>query len=298
MRKLLRLGLTGLGLLIAAVVVLGVVAEVNLARHADRRYAIAGATLPDSAETEAVEHGRHLALTRGCVDCHGADLAGKVFLDAPPGRFDASNLTGGGRGARYDLALFERAVRHGVGPEGQPLRFMPSSDYAGLSDADVVALYAFVHGLPPVTRELPPTQVRPLGAVLFLFGQFPLFAAEQIDHARRAPAAAPPAAVDAVYGRYVAQTCTGCHGAGLSGGHVPGTPPDFKDAANLTPHETGLKGWTEADFLRALDEGKRPDGGAIDKFMPWETFGKLDAVEKKALWAYLQTVPAKPRGDR
>jgi mono/diheme cytochrome c family protein len=296
MRKVLRGLAWVIGGLVAVVGVVYLVAQVNLARHADRHYEVAALAPPESGD---LERGRHLAVTRGCTECHGADLGGAVAVDAGPvGRFVGPNLTAGGRGARYDAATFERALRHGVSAEGKPLLFMPSTDYAGLSDGDVAALYAYVHAQPSVARENAPSTVGPLGAVLFLFGKIPLYPAELIDHERLAPSAAPPAAVDATYGRYVAQTCTGCHGEGFSGGHVPGTPPDFKDAANLTPHETGLKNWTEADFLRAIDEGKRPDGSAIDKFMPWETFAKLDEVEKKALWAYLQTVPPKPRGNR
>ena len=30
--------------------------------------------------------------------------------------------------------------------------------------------------------------------------------------------------------------------------------------ANLTPHETGIKGWSHADFVRAMREVKWPDG--------------------------------------
>jgi mono/diheme cytochrome c family protein len=36
------------------------------------------------------------------------------------------------------------------------------------------------------------------------------------------------------YGRYLAAGCVGCHGAGYSGGKIPGTPPDFLPTANLT----------------------------------------------------------------
>ena len=37
--------------------------------------------------------------------------------------------------------------------------------------------------------------------------------------------------------------------------------------ANLTPDETGLKAWSEADFIRALREGRRPDGSSISEYM-------------------------------
>ena len=67
--------------------------------------------------------------------------------------------------------------------------------------------------------------------------------------------------------------------------------------ANLTPHETGLKGWTEADFIRALREGKRKDGTDILPAMPWKAYGQMKDVEIKALWAYLQTVPPAAKGN-
>jgi hypothetical protein len=68
--------------------------------------------------------------------------------------------------------------------------------------------------------------------------------------------------------------------------------------ANITPHETGLQGWTEADFLRALRQGKRKDGTDIKPQMPWSVYGQMNDVELKALWAYLQTVPPVPKGNR
>jgi hypothetical protein len=32
--------------------------------------------------------------------------------------------------------------------------------------------------------------------------------------------------------------------------------------------------------------------------MPFESFSKLNDTEKRALWAYLQSLPAKPFGER
>jgi mono/diheme cytochrome c family protein len=137
-----------------------------------------------------------------------------------------------------------------------------------------------------------------LPRVLFALGRMPLLPALTLDHAQVGPAQAPAAAVDAEYGRYVAQTCIGCHGPGLSGGRVPGTPPQFPPARNITPDATGIGGWSEADFVRAMREGKRPDGAPIDPFMPWKSFAAMTDVEMAALWAYLQSVPARPAGNR
>lgn len=32
--------------------------------------------------------------------------------------------------------------------------------------------------------------------------------------------------------------CTGCHGAHFGGGAIPGAPPDWPAARNITPHPT------------------------------------------------------------
>src|SRR5512135_649080 len=82
--------------------------------------------IPSGAE--ALARGKHIAVTRGCTDCHGPDLGGRVLVDAfPIGRLAAPNLTRGkgGVGARLDAASIERAVRHGVGEGGRLLLYMP-----------------------------------------------------------------------------------------------------------------------------------------------------------------------------
>jgi cytochrome c553 len=127
-------------------------------------------------------------------------------------------------------------------------------------------------------------------------GQVKLYPAEEIDHARPHPARV-AVAPTAAYGAYLATMCTGCHGAQLSGGRIPGAPPDWKPAANITP--AGVGRYTEADFVRALREGVRPDGSHIDPSMPVERITRhMTDVELAAVWAYLRTVPARPYGGR
>ena len=246
-----------------------------------------------------VERGRHLATSRGCSDCHGADLGGRVMIDAQPmGRLVATNLTPGGIGRHYDARTFEHAIRHAVAFDGTPLVVMPAQDFIGLSDEDVAALIAYLQSLPAVRSKLPETALGALPRVLFTLGKMPLLPALTLDHAQVGPAQAPAEAATPEFGQYVAQTCIGCHGAGLSGGRVPGTPPSFPAARNITPDATGLAGWSEADFVRAMREGKRPDGAAIDEFMPWKSFAQMTDTELAALWVYLQTVPPKAVGNR
>jgi cytochrome c553 len=249
----------------------------------------------------AVARGEYLvrAIAK-CGDCHGADLGGQVVVDdAALGRFFAPNLTMGrdGVAAVASDAAIVNAFRHGVARDGRKLMFMPARDYSVMADEDAAAIVAYIRSVPPVDRASETSRVGPLGRALYLAGQLPLFEAELFPHddiVRRTP----PAGVTPEYGRYLANIggCTGCHGPTLSGGKIPGTPPEFKPAANLTP--AGLGHYTEADFFRALREGTRPDGSTIDPFMPVSATKLMTDDDTRAIWQYLQTVPAKAYGGR
>jgi mono/diheme cytochrome c family protein len=301
MKKIVRysgyaaLGLLGV-LLLAAGTIFGLT-EYRL----NRSYALAAGALTVPADAETIAMGRHIAITRGCVDCHGENLAGATIIDDPlAGRISGTNLTrgAGGVAARYTDATWAKAIRHGLSPEGKPLLFMPSHEFYPLSDEDVTALIAYIKSVDPVDQTPPRQRVGPLARVLFLAGQMPLVPAELIDHAAPRPAA-PAAAATAEYGAYLATGCIGCHGDGYSGGRIPGTPPSFPVVANITPDvETGLGRWTEEDFFRAMREGKRPDGSDLDPFMPVQNTRVMTDDEIRAIWLYLQTLPAKPQGNR
>jgi mono/diheme cytochrome c family protein len=101
------------------------------------------------------------------------------------------------------------------------------------------------------------------------------------------------------YGQYLAATsgCISCHGPGLSGGSIPGTPPDWPPASNITP-SGWISSWSEADFFRALREGKRPGGAPISAVMPWRNSAQMTDDELRALLVYLRSAPAKPYGGR
>lgn len=295
MRRLFRrVGYT-LAIVVAALALLLGAAWAKSERALSRIHALPDVALPVTGSAAQVERGRHLAATRGCTDCHAADLGGAVTLDAPAiGRIASSNLTSAGVLRDYDDAALERAIRHGVRADGRALILMPSIDYAGLSDADTAALVAYLRSLPPVERTLPRSAMGPLWRVLYLFGQLPILHVERIAH-DRAPVQAPIAAVTPEYGHYVAQVCIGCHGGDFAGGPVPGAPPGFPAAANLTFDASGLAGWSEDAFLRAMREGVRPDGSTIDPFMPWKAFARMDEVELRALYAYLRSLPPRPK---
>ncbi|NIR49536.1 cytochrome c [candidate division KSB1 bacterium] len=67
-------------------------------------------------------------------------------------------------------------------------------------------------------------------------------------------------------------------------------------ATNLTPDKaTGLGEWTEEAFVQAMRTGKhqgQPNGRYILPPMPYYAYKHLTDNEVKAIWAYLQTLPA------
>jgi len=298
MKKVLKwIGVILAGLVGLAAVAATLVFIVSNSRM-NKSYAIPEETVAVTAGEEAIARGAHIAVIRGCTDCHGRNLAGNPVIEDPAiGNIYASNLTAGqgGVGGAYSDADWVRAIRHGVGPDGKPLLFMPSQEFYYLSDEDLGALIAYLKSVPPVDNEPPQDRVGPLGRVLFLAGQFPLIPAELIDHDGPRPQVPPPG-VTVEYGRYLAVGCIGCHGPDYAGGPIPGGSPDWPPAANLTPAGQ-LAGWTEAGFIAAMRTGVKPGGERFNEAMPYEAVGAMTDEELKALWLFLQSLPPVEAGQ-
>ena len=79
---------------------------------------------------------------------------------------------------------------------------------------------------------------------------------------------------------------------GLSGGGVFDEKPFKAYAANITPDpETGVGKWTEAQLMRAIREGIRPDGSLIGPPMPIHMYRGISDDDARALVAYLRAQP-------
>lgn len=291
-----RLGIV-LGVVFIPILIGASIVYLESGRQISRTYSVTPASLVIASDSASLARGRHLVTVRlGCTNCHTVDLGGQVVIDAMPfGRFVAANITPAGVVQAYTDADWVRAIRNGVRPNGKPLLFMPSHIFANLGAEDLAAVIAYVKTVPPVTRDHPPSAVGPIGRMLLVTGKAPLIPAKLID--QRAPLPmAPPAGVTTEYGHYLATTggCTECHGRGLSGGKFAGGPDD-PPAQNLTP--AGIGQWSQADFIRAMREGQRPDGTAIKPFMPWQTMGKMTDDELRAIYLYLKSVPPKAYGQ-
>ena len=102
------------------------------------------------------------------------------------------------------------------------------------------------------------------------------------------------------HGQYVANMCMGCHGEHYSGGKIPGAPPDWPPASNLTPGEGSvLPRYPDADaFIAMMRSGKRPDGSAVSKVMPFTSLANFNDTDLKAVHAFLKTLPPRKAGER
>jgi mono/diheme cytochrome c family protein len=255
--------------------------------------------VPFTRDPAALRLGKYLFESRGCGECHGMDGRGIVIIDAPNGLYVKSpNITTGASVvAGYTEADWVRAIRHGVSPQGRALLIMPGEDFNRLNDADFAAIVAYTRGLPAVTGEGAVIRMPALMKALYGAGVI-RDGAEKIDH-RKPPTVPVAVAVSLEHGAYMTQMCVGCHGAALSGGAIPGSPPDWPPAANLTPGEGSVmpRYDSAAKFVAMMRTGKRPDGSEVSKVMPFASLRYIDDVDLNAMYAYLMTIPAKKAGN-
>lgn len=268
-----------------------------------------------------VQRGEYLANSAlGCIACHS--LPDRTLFSAPPkagttpgaggqcwdgslgfpGRLCAPNLTADdetGLGLYTDGELM-RAIREGVDRHGRGLfPLMPYRDYASLSDEDTRALVAYLRTLPAVKNAVPAKELD------FPVGLFIRLAPRPLE----GPVAEPDRSNVVEYGRYVGRVCVRCHspvdgrgrivaGQELSGGQEfktrSGGVVSSVFSPNLTPHPTGLGGWTEEVFVARFRAVKEPASVDPSKntVMPWFAFSGMSDEDLHALWAWLRTAPA------
>lgn len=259
---------------------------------------------------EGVARGRML-FANTCQNCHAPDGAARAtgthMEDVPSflGTFHSANITRHPTAGIGDMSDAElgRMVRYGVGRRSRPT-IMPTY---GFGDADLAALLGYLRSGDPLFE--PDPTVRPLSELTFV-GTLIMGSIYSVPARPPQGLAQPPRRPDAAYGAYLAREvldCVGCHSPGFDpskaddpevaftgGFEFTGASGQPVHSVNLTPHATGLGGWTLADFDRVLREGLRRDGTSVRYPMP--SFRTLGDVEVAALFTYLQTLPAQ-RGE-
>ena len=91
--------------------------------------------------------------------------------------------------------------------------------------------------------------------------------------------------------------CVACHtaagGKDYAGNYALNTPIGVIFTPNLTPDkETGLGNWSYDDFEKAFRHGVSKTDGYLYPAFPFGWYTKVSDDDTKAIWAYLQSLPA------
>ncbi len=99
--------------------------------------------------------------------------------------------------------------------------------------------------------------------------------------------------------------CLACHTAEakgsteFAGGYVLKTPFGTFYGPNITPDpKAGIGKWSEADFIRAMRHGERPDGANYYPAFPYPSYTKITDHDLRDLFAYLRTLPPSAQESR
>jgi mono/diheme cytochrome c family protein len=258
------------------------------------------------AKASLIERGQYLAEAADCAACHtprgGAAYAGGLPFRFPFGTLYAPNITPDrqtGIGNWTD-ADFLRAVHRGIGADGTRLYpAFPYAAYTYMTDADALAIRAYLFSLPPVR------QATPANTLAFPFNQRWLMAFWSMffnpDERYRPNTAQSPQWNRGAYLAEAMGHCGDCH-----------TPRNlmqaldnrqkFKGAVaagwkayNITPDkQTGVGDWRDQTLAGFIHSGhvdgygtaSGPMGEAIDN-----SLSHLVPEDINALVAYLRTIP-------
>ena len=259
------------------------------------------------ANADQVARGEYLARAADCEVCHsapgGAPYAGGLAFPLPFGTLYSTNITADkdtGIGA-YSDADFLNAVQRGIRRDGKRLYpAMPYASYTYMTDADVLAIKAYLLSRPAVHAA---NRADTLG---FPFNQrwSMIFWSWAFNaNSRFAPNTAQSAQWNR--GAYLAEAlahCGECHtprnlGFALNNRHkFAGALAAGWQAFNITPDRgTGIGAWSDDELAaylatgHALNRGTAagPMGEAVD-----QSFSRLSPGDIAALVSYLRSVPA------
>jgi mono/diheme cytochrome c family protein len=259
------------------------------------------------ANADPVKRGEYLARAADCLVCHtapgGAQYAGGLAFPLPFGTLYSTNITPDkdtGIGD-YSDQDFLNAVQRGIRRDGARLYpAMPYASYTYMTDADALAIKAYLFSLPAVHADNPAnTLTFPYNQRWSMMFWSLLFNADT----RFAPNTAQSAAWNR--GAYVAEALAHCGEC-----HTPRNPAFALDnrkkfagavaagwkAFNITSDkDTGIGAWSDDEVFAYLANGHAqgrgtaagPMGEAVD-----ESFSQLAPDDIHALVGYVRSVPA------
>lgn len=258
-----------------------------------------------------VERGR--GLMEGIVACGNCHMArgpqgqllpdkglsgGTVIIDEPVMHAVAPNITpdkATGIG-NWTAAQLRKAIREGIRPDGSLIGPpMPIEFYRGMSDADLDAIVAYLRAQAPVANQVEKSTYKiPL----------PPNYGPPVKHVK-----APPSSNKVSYGEYLVRIghCMDCHTPRAAdgrlvedkwgaGGQVIAGAWGKPVSRNLTPHESGLKNWSDAEIARAVREGVSRDGTKLSPPMGFSFYKNINDTDMAAIIAYLRSLKPLPLG--
>jgi mono/diheme cytochrome c family protein len=265
----------------------------------------------DAAATPArLDRGKRLVamLCRRChFDGHTDALTGRSLPEGRLGKLTAPNLTRDPQAGIGGWSAGEVAVllRTGIHPKTGvlvPPPVMPR--WPRMSDEDLASIVAFLQSDDPWVA---PRSEEPAPSQYSLVARFRALTSWTPYAYPRAPVPTPDRTDLELHGAYLVDhvvQCAACHGArwgdfdALDPPRTPGymaggaATADANGvvvrAANLTPHATGLEGWTSEQLRRVLLDGFGPDGKVVR--WPMVRHAGLTPGEVEAIHAYLQTL--------
>ncbi len=273
-------------------------------------YDVPSAELDAAPTPERLERGKRLVamLCRRChFDGETDALTGRPMPEGRLGKPSAPNLTrdptvGLGGWSAGEIAVLLRTGIHPKTGELVPPPVMPR--WPRMSDEDLAAIVAFLQSddpwVAPRPEEPPPSRYSLIARWRALVTWSPYAYP-------RAPVRAPERTDLELYGAYLVDhvlQCAGCHSerwgdfdalepprtAGYMAGGAATSDANgvVLRSANLTPHATGLEGWTTEQLQRVLLDGFGPDGKVVR--WPMVRHAGLSRSDVEAIHAYLQTL--------
>jgi mono/diheme cytochrome c family protein len=261
----------------------------------------------DLAGADPVKRGEYLARAADCLVCHtapgGADYAGGLAFPLPFGTLYSTNITPNkdtGIGSYSDQDFLD-ALRRGKRRDGARLYpAMPFTSYSYMTDADGLAIKAYLFSLPAVHATVPDNTLEfPYNQRWSMVFWSTLFNAD----ARFAPNT--DRSPEWNRGAYIAEAlahCGECHTprnlalASDNGKKFAGAVAAGWRAFNITSDKgSGIGGWSDDQVFAYLATGHAqgrgtaagPMGEAVD-----QSFSQMTPGDIRALVAYVRSVPA------
>ncbi|WP_185969171.1 cytochrome c [Aliiglaciecola sp. M165] len=229
----------------------------------------------------ALDHGRHIARTRGCFGCHGQQLEGRVFTDQWPWvkRAVAPNLAAFAK--QHSSEVLEASIRHGVGYSGKALWSMPSYNWVHLRDIDLASLIAFLQAAPIVEKSLPDPELGFQARWDMLLGR----EQNMVEWVAKESSLKYETSANSLLknGEYLAKTtCNECHGTDLTGMYQ-------------APSLAIIAAYNKTQFRQLMKTGTSQDGRTdlgLMTMVAKDRFAHFSDTEIDQLYAYLNQVIA------